>query len=148
VSDQGKRVVLCIDDSDAVIACLEFYLRGRGYTVLTASSGARGLELFALHAVDVVIVDGCMPGMDGHQVALEMRRMGLPTSIVMFSGQEDVPGDTLKLMDAFVSKGRIDSLPCLVRLVDSLVLRATADLPTTAAGIPPETQETVPRSAL
>jgi len=133
VSEEGKKVVLCIDDNDAVLECLKPYLRSRGYAVLTASSGGRGLELFAVHPVDVVIVDGHMPGMDGHRVALQIRRIGPHTPIIMFSGQEDVPGDTWKLVDAFVSKGRTDSLPSLARVVDGLTLRLTPELPDTIA---------------
>jgi len=149
VTDLVKGVILCIDDNEAVTACLESCLRGHGYTVLTASKGTQGLELFAVHPVDVVIVDGYMAGMDGHQVALEMRRMGLPASIIMFSGEEDVPSDTLKLLDAFVSKGRIDSLPCLVRMVENLMSRARAQWPgRSTATIQLDTQETVPRSVI
>lgn len=133
MSDQGKKVILCVDDNDAVLECLKPYLRRRGYVVLTASSGGRGLELFAVHPVDAVIVDGHMPGMDGHRVALQIRRMGPYTPIIMFSGQEDVPNDTWKLVDAFVSKGRTDSLPSLARVVDGLTLRLTAELPNAIA---------------
>lgn len=115
-----SKVILCIDDNDQLLECLERYLRKRGHTVLTASSGTRGLELVGAHSVDAVILDGQMPGMDGGRVALEIRRMGLHTPIIMFSGQEDVPNDTLKLVDAFVSKGCTGSLLSVAQCLDSL----------------------------
>ena len=133
MSEQGKKVVLCVDDNNVVLECLKPYLSSRGYVVLTASSGGRGLELFAVHPVDVVIVDGHMPGMDGHRVALQIRRIGPHTPIIMFSGQEDVPGETLELVDAFVSKGRTDSLPSLARLIDGLTWRLAAETPNAIA---------------
>ena len=58
--DLIKRVMLCIDDKEDVTACLESCLHDRGHTVLTGSNGTQGLELFAVHPVDVVIVDGHM----------------------------------------------------------------------------------------
>jgi CheY-like chemotaxis protein len=149
VPDLINRIILCIDDNEDVTACLERCLHDRGYTVLTASNGAQGLELFAVHPVDVVIVDGHMPGMEGHQVASEIRRTGLPATIIMFSGEESVPSDTLKLVDAFVCKGRIDSLPCLIRSLENLLSKATVQWPGRSAGaIQPDTQATVPRSVI
>ncbi len=103
-TEQATKVVLCIDDYDLVLECLDFYLQDLGYSVLTASSGARGLEVIATHSVDVVIVDYHMPGLNGYQFALEMRDLGMQTPIIMFSGEADAPKDTLKIVDAFVPR--------------------------------------------
>jgi len=65
-------VVLCIDDNQDVLECERTFLESFGYTVLTAPSGSRGLELVSLQSVDVVIVDYFMPEMNGQEVAIEM----------------------------------------------------------------------------
>ena len=38
-------VLLCIDDDEDVLECEKSFLESFGYTVLTAPSGAKGLEL-------------------------------------------------------------------------------------------------------
>ena len=141
--EHENRVILCIDDNAQVLECLERYLCRLGHTVLTASSGARGLELVGARVVDAVIVDGQMPGMDGARVALELRRMGLHAPIIMFSGQEDVANDTLELVDAFVPKGRTDSLPFVAQCLDNLIL-ATA-LPAAGVAVQPEIRRAATR---
>jgi len=70
------RVVLCIDDNQDVLECEKAFLESFGYSVLTAPSGGKGLELASIHSVDVVIVDYFMPEMNGQEVAIEMRRSG------------------------------------------------------------------------
>jgi len=56
-----SAVVLCIDDNQDVLECEKAFLETFGYTVLTAPSGRKGLELASIHSVDVVIVDYFTP---------------------------------------------------------------------------------------
>lgn len=53
---------------------------------------------------DAVLLDYQMPGMNGHQLAQEIRRVRPETPIVMFSGDEIIPDETLELVDASVPK--------------------------------------------
>lgn len=119
-SSRSTQVVLCIDDSQDVLELLEILLKDRGYTVLTASSGSRGLELAAIEPVDVVILDYEMPGLNGHDVAVELRRWEPQIPIVMFSGAIDIPNQTLRLVDAFVSKGGLSAFSSVAKLIGSL----------------------------
>jgi CheY-like chemotaxis protein len=111
-------IVLCIDDNEAVLECEKVFLETFGYTVLTAPSGSKGLELASSHLVDVVIVDYSMPEMNGQQVAIEMRRLRPKAPIIMLSGAVDVPEQALKLVDAFIAKDRLTSqlLPAIAQL--------------------------------
>ncbi len=111
-------VVLCIDDNQDVLECEKVFLESFGYTVLTAPSGGKGLELASVHAIDVVIVDYFMPEMNGHEVAIEMRRLRPHAPIIMLSGEVDVPEQALKWVDAFVAKDRLASqlLPAIAQL--------------------------------
>lgn len=102
-------VVLCIDDNQDVLECEKVFLESFGFTVLTAPSGGKGLELASIHSVDVVIVDYLMPEMNGHEVAIEMRRVRPQAPIIMLSGEVDVPEQALKLVDAFIPKDRLAS---------------------------------------
>ena len=84
-----SAVLLCIDDNADVLECEKSFLETFGYTVLTAASGGKGLELASLHPVDVVIVDYFMPGMNGQEVAIEMRRLRPHAPIIMLSAAVD-----------------------------------------------------------
>ncbi len=104
-----SAVLLCIDDNADVLECEKSFLETFGYTVLTAASGGKGLELASLHPVDVVIVDYFMPGMNGQEVAIEMRRLRPHAPIIMLSAAVDIPEPTLKLVDAFIAKDHLAS---------------------------------------
>ena len=110
--------MLCIDDNQNVLECEKAFLETFGYTVLTAPSGGKGLELASIHPVDVVIVDYFMPEMNGHEVAIEMRRLRPQARIIMLSAAVDVPEQALRLVDAFIAKDRVASqlLPAIAQL--------------------------------
>jgi len=114
----SSGVLLCIDDNQDVLECEKAFLEDFGYTVLTALSGGQGLEVASMYSVDVVIVDYCMPGMNGHEVAVEMRRLNPKAPIIMLSAALDVPEQAMKLVDAFVAKDRLASqlLPAIAQL--------------------------------
>ena len=114
----NNAVVLCIDDNPAILECEQRFLETFGYRVLTALSGPKGLELAAAHSVDVVVVDYCMPEMNGVDVAIEIKRLRPYAPIIMLTSAVDVPKKALKLVDAFVVKDRLGSqlLPVISEL--------------------------------
>ena len=114
----SSAVILCIDDNQDVLECEKAFLESFGYTVLTAPSGGKGLELASIHSVDVVIVDYSMPGMNGHEVAIAMRRLKPGAPIIMLSGAVDVPEQVLNWVDTFIAKDHLGSqlLPAIAQL--------------------------------
>jgi len=119
--ERKTGVLLCIDDNEEVLECEKSFLESFGYTVLTAPSGGKGLELASIYSFDVIIVDYLMPEMNGEEVAIKMRRLRPQAPIIMLSGAVDVPEETLKLVDAFIMKDRLASqlLPAIVQLQDA-----------------------------
>jgi len=113
-----STVVLCIDDNEDVLECEKSFLESFGYTVLTAASGGKGLELASKYSVDVVILDYFMPEMNGQEVATAMRRLKPLAPIILLTGAVDVPKQTLKLVDVFIAKDRLASqlLPAIAQL--------------------------------
>jgi CheY-like chemotaxis protein len=111
-------VVLCIDDHPAILECEKRLLETFGYRVLTALSGREGLELASVHSVDIVIVDYCMPEMNGAEVAMGIKRLRPDAPIIMLSGAVDIPKKVFKVVDAFVAKDRLGSqlLPVIAGL--------------------------------
>jgi CheY-like chemotaxis protein len=112
-----RAVLLCVDDDLSLLECEKDFLETFGYKVLTAPSGSKGLELASLHSIDIVIVDYCMPEMNGHEFAVEMRRLRPRASIILLSAL-DVPKQALKLVDAFIAKDHLSSqlLPVIAQL--------------------------------
>jgi len=113
-----RAVLLCIDDCEDMLECEKSFLESFGYTVLTAASGGKGLELASRHSVDVVIVDYFMPEMNGEEVAIEMRRVRPLAPIILLTGAVAVPRQTLKFVDALVAKDRLarELLPTIAQL--------------------------------
>jgi CheY-like chemotaxis protein len=111
-------VLLCIDDDPDVLECEKAFLETFGYTVLTAASGSKGLELACIHLVDVVIVDYFMPQMNGQEFASEMRRLRPQAPIIILSAAVNVPKQALKMVDAFIAKAHLSShlLPMIAQL--------------------------------
>jgi len=99
----SQRTILCIDDDDAVLAYEKALLERSGYAVITAASPQQGLRLASMCQCDAVLLDYEMPGMNGHELAVEIRRLRPELMIVLFSGS-DVPAYTLPLVDAFLPK--------------------------------------------
>jgi CheY-like chemotaxis protein len=112
------KIVLCIDDNEDLLQCEKEFLESFGYTVLTAPSGRKALELASRHSIDVVVVDYLMPEMDGREVAIKMRRLRPQAPIIMLSGAVDVPEQALKSVDAVVAKDQLSNhlLTAIVRL--------------------------------
>jgi CheY-like chemotaxis protein len=65
-----------------------------------------------------VIVDYHMPEMNGHEVAIEMKRLRPQVPIVMVSSDDMIPEQALNVVDAFVSKDDAASrlLPVIARI--------------------------------
>ena len=99
----SKRTILCIDDDDAILFYEKALLERSGYAVITAASAQQGLRLASMCNCDAVLLDYEMPGMNGHELAIEIKRIRPELMIVLFSGSE-VPAYTLPLVDAFLPK--------------------------------------------
>src|ERR671924_446963 len=65
--------VLVVDDDPQIRRAVQTSLRARGYEVLSAGSGEAALDLLATDAVDLVILDLSLPGIDGHEVIRRLR---------------------------------------------------------------------------
>ena len=79
-ASNARYHVLVVDDDDMVRAVLTEQLEAEGYAVLSAESGAAALTLLDMgEAVDLIVSDLSMPGMDGLTLIREaqLRRSGL-----------------------------------------------------------------------
>ncbi|HTK34146.1 MAG TPA: response regulator [Caulobacteraceae bacterium] len=87
---QAEAVVLLVDDDGAVREVTSHILRDLGYSVLQASSGGAALELFDANPhIDLALLDFAMPGMNGAEVARELRARRPDLPIVFATGFAD-----------------------------------------------------------
>ena len=69
----NNDVVLIVDDVPDNLAVLHDALDESGYTVLVATHGAAALQRAAQALPDIVLLDAMMPGMDGFEVARQLK---------------------------------------------------------------------------
>jgi response regulator RpfG family c-di-GMP phosphodiesterase len=81
--------VLCVDDEPNVLAALNRALRGAGFCVMSAHSGAQAIAMLEQIPVDLVISDMRMPNMDGAAL-LEQVRLRWPQIVrILLTGHAD-----------------------------------------------------------
>jgi DNA-binding response OmpR family regulator len=78
--------VLIIEDESELVKVLRSYLEQANYEVLTAYRGDTGLSTWEHKRPDLVILDLNLPGMDGLDVAREIRRKA-DTPIIMLTAR-------------------------------------------------------------
>jgi CheY-like chemotaxis protein len=96
-------VVLCIDDAEVALRVRKLLLASAGYSVLTASSGEEGLELFKQNPVDLVIADHFLSEKTGAEIAREMKDLKPKVPILIVSAASEEPAG-IEFADGFLSK--------------------------------------------
>ncbi|MCZ8095113.1 MAG: response regulator [Acidovorax sp.] len=82
--------VLCVDDEPSILSALKRVLRAEDCKVLQAGSGQEALALLAQEAVDVVVSDMRMPGMDGAALLAQVRARWPATARILLTGYADM----------------------------------------------------------
>ncbi|MBN1606810.1 MAG: response regulator [Polyangiaceae bacterium] len=86
----GKHVVLCIDDDSDIRDSLRVILESSGYVFSEASTAEEGLQVFRTTQPDIVIVDLMMEEVDaGTNFVKEIRLLGAHVPIIMLSSVGD-----------------------------------------------------------
>src|SRR6266849_7741543 len=71
--DQEKVNILLVDDQPAKLLAYEVILKELGENLVIASSGREALEYLLKNEVAVILVDVCMPELDGFELAAMIR---------------------------------------------------------------------------
>lgn len=82
--------LLLVDDEANILAALKRLFRPQGYKVLTAESGAAGLEVLEKEQVDMVISDMRMPQMTGAEFLAEVAKRRPGTMRILLTGYADL----------------------------------------------------------
>lgn len=84
--------ILIVDDDESFAEMTKIFLEKRGYDVLVANNGERGLEKIEEENPDLVLLDIRMPEMDGRDVKLEIQTR-YPETKVAFLSMIEPPGE-------------------------------------------------------
>ncbi|MGA2425096.1 MAG: sigma-54 dependent transcriptional regulator [Terriglobales bacterium] len=85
-----KAHLLIVDDEANTLASLSRAFRLEGHEAAVCDNATRALELAKSQSFDLILSDVVMPGKDGLALLEELKAQGVPTPVVMMSGQAHI----------------------------------------------------------
>jgi two-component system KDP operon response regulator KdpE len=98
--------ILVVDDEPRYARAIQVNLEASGYTVLTARSGGKAIEMAANEEPALILLDIRMPGMDGYEVCRRIREFST-APIIMLTALSDSANKVMGLdtgADDYVTK--------------------------------------------
>jgi DNA-binding response OmpR family regulator len=82
-----KTSILIVDDEEYILTGLRDNLASKtSYRVVTASSGARALDILSSEEIDLIIVDINMPEIDGKRILEAVKEIEPDTPVIIITG--------------------------------------------------------------
>jgi len=90
----SRKSILVIDDDEGIQVTLRRILLDRGYSVLSAMNGEKGLQVARAQQPDLILLDVILPGMKGRAVCVKLKEDESTRHIpVIFLTAKDSPDD-------------------------------------------------------
>jgi CheY-like chemotaxis protein len=100
-ADLPRPFILVVDDERRIAETLALILDTKGYAAEAVHDGASALEVCGRRLPDLVVADVVMPGMNGIELAIAIRRQFPGCRILLFSGQ----AETLEILEDAKRRG-------------------------------------------
>jgi two-component system nitrogen regulation response regulator NtrX len=116
-------LVLVVDDAPALAEQYAYDLnRIGGYDTRVATGGGEALDIIAREAVDCLILDLEMPGVDGFEVLRKLKKQKLPIPVIVYTGTGDYDrcAQAIKL-GAYSFIDKAESMERVVREVENAI---------------------------
>jgi len=84
---EEKKLILAVDDEEAIIDLLKFNIEKEGYRFISASNGEEGLRIAKIEKPDLIILDVMLPRMDGLTVCKKLRQNKNNCPVIMLSAR-------------------------------------------------------------
>ena len=88
----AEKLVHIVDDDDSVRRSVAFMLKHAGYRVESHISGIEFLKSIKLAERGCVLLDVCMPQINGLEVQQEMAARGIDMPVIILTGHGDIAG--------------------------------------------------------
>jgi CheY-like chemotaxis protein len=84
----GDQTILLVDDEDLLLTMGQTILSAYGYSVITANSGRKAIEILSKPetTVDLMLTDLVMPGMSGRELVEQVRKIAPGVRVLCSSG--------------------------------------------------------------
>lgn len=120
--------ILLIDDDPHLQMTLKIGLTRSGYDVLVAGDGEQGLKLLRDNRIDILITDIMMPGKEGIETIIDVRKLYPDIKILAISGGGQSGNITfLNMAKKFGAAGTL-AKPFTVKALSDCVMKIAADL--------------------
>ncbi len=86
----SKANILIIDDDANTLASLARAFRLAGHEATVCDNAARAVEIAKSERFDLILSDVVMPGRDGISLLEDLKALGVPSPVVMMSGQATI----------------------------------------------------------
>ncbi len=102
----GQGTILLVDDEPVLRRVAAKLLERLGYRVLTASDGAKALEIFKekSHSIDLVLLDLIMPGLNGQQTYECLKALDPDVKVIFSSGYGETDTQGKPRAQGFIQK--------------------------------------------
>lgn len=98
---QRNRIAFVVDDEDLIASTLELILIHRGFDARSFVDPADALNAAQSASPDFLLTDVMMPGVNGIELAIQMKQRHPHCKVLLFSGQSS----TSDLLEAASSRG-------------------------------------------
>jgi CheY-like chemotaxis protein len=88
--ERSRSRVLVVDDQKLIVDTIAEILEGAGFEVAVACDAWTALELAASFQPERLLTDVLMPGMNGVELAIAVRKMYPAVKILLFTGQAGI----------------------------------------------------------
>jgi signal transduction histidine kinase/CheY-like chemotaxis protein len=119
----GRETILLVDDEDKVRHTCRDNLKLLGYSVITADSGEKAIEIYNKKAdeIDIVVLDMIMPGLSGKETYRRLKKINAEIRVLLASGYA-VNGQGREIMEegcnAYIQKPfKIEQLSLMIRKI-------------------------------
>jgi CheY-like chemotaxis protein len=128
----AAKTVLIADDDKLILSSFRHSLAQRGYKILLAENGAAAIEYLEQVSIDILFLDILMPGKDGLETLLEIKRRFPAVPVyVMSGGGTRSKQDFLTVAEKFGATGTMRkpvTAADLAKIIEALPQSAVSDL--------------------
>lgn len=98
-----KPTVLIVDDNKNNLFLLQEYLKSSDFNIITAVSGASGLDIISTEKPDLILLDILMPEMNGFDLLKIIQKQGIDIPVIFVSAL-----DSIENIEMGIDAGAID----------------------------------------